>query len=98
MPRLCRESEDREAGTGETTSRRSRIRAIAERRRASRAGLQRMGRWNEQGLPFTVSRQGDAFESASVGALSAADATDSLGRQRWFVDEQMVWCPVLQAD
>src|SRR5258707_13945754 len=95
MPRLCRESENRAAGAGETTHRRARTRAIARRQRAGRPNLQRTGRRNEQGFPRTVSGQSDAFESAAVCISPAGTATDPLGRQRWFVDEQIVWHLVL---
>src|SRR5262249_47509013 len=95
MPRFCRESENRAAGAGETTHRRPRIRAIAGRQRADCPNLQRTGRRNEQGFPRTVSGQSDAFESAAVCILPAGTAADPLGRQRWFVDEQIVWHLVL---
>src|SRR5713226_3702059 len=95
MPCLCRESENRAAGAGETTHRRARIRAIARGQRASRHNLQRTGRRNEQGFPRTVSGQSDAFESAAVCISPAGAATDPLGRQLWFVDEQIVWHLVL---
>src|ERR1700730_19088946 len=91
MPRLCRESENRAAGAGETTRRRGRIRAIAQRRRASRPNLQRTGRRDERGFPRTVSGPNNACEGDGVCILSAATATDSLGRQRWFVDAEIIW-------
>src|SRR5262245_42395536 len=90
MPGLCRESENRAAGAGKTTRRRTRIRAIARRRRAGRPDLQRTGRRNEQGFPRTVSGQSDAGASAAICLLLAATAADPLGRQPWLVDEQMV--------
>src|SRR5262245_37803242 len=95
MPRLRGESENRAAGAGEATRRRARIRAVARRQRAGRPDLQRTGRWNEQGFPRAVSRPSDAVERAAVCISPAGAATDPLGRQRWFGDEQVVWHRVL---
>src|SRR5204863_825302 len=85
----------RAAGAGETTDGRARIHAIAVRQRASRPNLQRTGRRNEQGFPGTVSGQSDAFKSAAVCIWPPGAATDPLGRQRWFVNQQIVWHLVL---
>ena len=67
MPRLCRQSENRSAGAGETTRRRGRIRAIGQRQRVSRPNPQRTRRRNEQGFPRPVSGQDNtACESAAA--------------------------------
>ena len=92
MSRLCRQSEDRAQGAGETTRRRPRICATCCRERVSRAHLQRP-RWrNEQGFPRTVSGENNtACDGTNEWISTAATAARPLGRQRWFVAEQIFW-------
>src|SRR5205823_1553124 len=88
MSRLCRQSENRPEGAGETTRRRPRICAISRRERVSRTHLQRPRRRNEQGFPRTVSgKNNTACDGANERISTAATAARPLGRQRWFVAE-----------
>jgi hypothetical protein len=87
VPRLCRESENREAGALEKqhTDELEYAQLLKDNVPAAPVYSGWDGGMNKAFLARFPGR--DAFESAAVGTLSAATATDSLGRQRWFVDE-----------
>jgi murein L,D-transpeptidase YafK len=94
LPSLCRQSENRSGGAGETARRRGRICAIGQRQRASRPNLQRTRRRNEQSLPGPGRREHTAGKSTGAGSVAATAGTRRNGRQWWHAadaGEQDFW-------